>query len=71
MLQRLKRSHWQSMALRKVQAPPRFAAKAPAVGPDVAILMADDAGMGAVRAPGGPLATPALEVVARHCRGLA
>jgi hypothetical protein len=65
------RQGWTGIDVRKLQARPRFEIKAASVARDSVIVVVDDPGMGAVRAPGGPLATPTLEALARHRRGLA
>ncbi len=50
---------------RTVEAPPRFAVKAPTGAPNVIIILIDDLGFGATSTFGGPIATPTFDRLAQ------
>jgi arylsulfatase len=60
-----KRPVYKELDARNVKAPPGFAVKAPSGAPNVVIVLIDDLGFGAPSTFGGPIAMPALDMLAK------
>jgi len=57
---------YSELDVRNAKAPARFEVKAPQGAPNIIIVLIDDLGFGATSAFGGPVATPALDGLARN-----